>query len=131
MMIKAFICLVFGVFLLAAPGLLLKILGATTDAGGLFTGREYGAALIGNLLLTWFARNAGKSSARRAIILNLFVYDAIGFVVVVANVVTGVLNPLGWGIALMYLFFTLGYGYFWFVKEPGTNMAPQAQTMTR
>ena len=117
MLIKALICLVFGFLLLFFPNQLLGLMGASLAAAGLFTAREYGAALVGNLALTWYARDAGKSKARRAIILDLFVYDAIGFVVTLMNVLSGVLNWLGWGIVAVYLFFTIGYGYFWF-KDP-------------
>jgi hypothetical protein len=114
MIIKAVICLTFGFLLLVFPGFLLQFLGAELNPGGLFTAREYGAALIGTLLLTWYAREAGKSTARRAIILDLFIYDGIALGVTTYNVLTGVLNWLGWGIVVIYLGFTVGYGYFWF-----------------
>jgi hypothetical protein len=68
-------------------------------------------------MLTWFARNAAHSDARRAIILALFVYDAIGFVVSLLTVLSGVLNPLGWFIVAVYLFFTLAFGYLLTTKE--------------
>ena len=112
MIIKALVCLFFGILFLAIPGGLLSIFGATLGDGGMFTGREYGAALFGNLFLCWFARNAIESDARRAIILALFVYDLIGFIVTTITVISGVLNPIGWFIALVYLCFTLGFGYF-------------------
>jgi hypothetical protein len=114
MIIKAAICLIFGFLLLVFPGFLLRLLGAELNPGGLFTAREYGAALIGTLLLTWYAREAGKSTARRAIILDLFIYDGIALGVTSYNVFTGVLNWLGWVIVVIYLGFTVGYGYFWF-----------------
>jgi hypothetical protein len=78
---------------------------------GVFTAREYGAALVGTLLLTWFARSVKASDARRAILLDLLVYDAIGVVVTVHVVVSGVLNALGWAIVAVYLFFAVGSGY--------------------
>jgi hypothetical protein len=96
---------------------LLSIFGATLSEGGMFTAREYGAALFGNLFLCWFAKDAVESDVRRAIILALFVYDLIGFIVTTFTVLSGVLNPLGWLIALVYLFFTLGFGYF--LVKPG------------
>ena len=71
MLIKAVICLTFGFLLLVFPQQLLTLMGASLGAAGLFTGREYGAALAGNLMLTWYARDAGESKARRAIILDL------------------------------------------------------------
>jgi len=117
MIIKAAVCLVFGILLLAIPDMLLSIFGATLSAGGMFTAREYGSSLFGNLFLCWFARNSEESDARRAIILALFVYDLIAFVMTSITVISGILNPLGWLIVLVYLFFTLGFGYF-LVKTP-------------
>jgi len=116
MVIKAAVCLVFGIILVSIPGALVSFLGATLSLGGAFTSREYAAALFGNLMLTWFARNAADSDARRAIILALFVYDAIGFVVSLLTVLSGVLNPLGWFVVAIYLFFTLAFGSLLTVK---------------
>lgn len=112
MVIKAAVCLVFGILLLAIPDKLLSIFGTTLSDGGMFTAREYGAALFGNLFLCWFAKNAAESDARRAIIIALFIYDFVGFIGTAITVVVGVLNPLGWLLVLVYLFFTLGFGYF-------------------
>jgi hypothetical protein len=112
MIIKALVSLVFGIFLLAAPDALFSFLGATLGVGGMFPAREYGSALIGNLFLCWFAKDAAESEARRAIIIGLFVYDLIALIVTTITVIAGVLNPLGWLIVLVYLFFTLGFGYF-------------------
>jgi len=117
MMIKAIVCLGFGILFIAIPDILLSIFGATLSDGGMFTAREYGAALFGNLFLCWFARNATESTARRAIIIALFVYDLIGFVVTTITVISGILNPLGWLVVFVYLFFTVGFGYFLFNPE--------------
>ena len=122
MVIKALVCLGFGILLLAIPDKLLSIFGATLGEAGMFTAREYGASLFGNLFLCWFAKSAGESDARRAIILALFVYDLIAFVMTVITVISGVLNPLGWSIVFIYLFFTLGFGYF-LVKPPVVKTA--------
>lgn len=112
MVIKALVCLTFGILMLAVPYQLLSVFGASLSDGGMFTAREYGAALFGNLFLCWFAKNAEESDARKAIIIALFVYDLIGFVATVITVVAGVLNPLGWFIVFIYLFFTIGFGYY-------------------
>ncbi len=108
MTIKAGVCLCFGPILLFFPAWILGLLGAAYCAG---------AALVGNLLLTWLARSAEKGTARTAIVWNLFVYDAIGLVATLVLVVAKVLNPLGLGIAAIYLFFTAGFGYFALRKE--------------
>lgn len=110
MIIKAIICLGFGPLLLFVPGWLLNLLGSSFGPGAALTAREYGAALIGNLLLTWLARNAEDSIARRAIIWHLFVYDAIALIATLIILLSGGLNFLGWGIIAVYLFFTIFFG---------------------
>lgn len=112
MIIKAVVCLALGVPILLATVFLYSLFGASLSPGGVFAAREYGASLIGNLMLTWFARNAAESVERRAIALALCVYDAIGFVVTLIAQLSGVLGPLGWGAAVIYLFFAVGFGYF-------------------
>ena len=67
-------------------------------------------------------KEAVKSEARKAIILALFVYDLIAFVMTTITVISGVLNILSWAIVLIYLFFTLGFGYF-LVRPPEVKSA--------
>ena len=117
MVIKALVSLVFGILMLAIPYTLFSIFGITLGTGGMFPAREYGAALFGITFLCWFAQNATESETKKAIIIALFVYDLIRFIVTIITVITGVLNPLGWLIVLVYLFFTLGFGYF-LIKSP-------------
>jgi hypothetical protein len=123
LVIKAIVCLAFGPILLFLPGRLLAFLGSSLGSGGSFTAREYGAALFGTLVLTWLARNVTEPRARHAILCDLLVYDAIGFVVTLLSVLTHVLNPFGWGIAVVYLFFTLGSGYLLLQKQATAGAA--------
>ncbi len=117
MTIKAVVCLGFAPVLLFFPAWILGLMGAAYGTGAALTAREYGAALVGNLLLTWLARNAEKGVARSAIIWDLFVYDAVGLVATLYLLFAKALNPLGWGIVAVYLFFTAGFGYFALFKE--------------
>jgi len=112
MLIKAAVCLFLGVPILVAPVFIYSIFGASLNAAGVFPAREYGSALIGTMLITWFAREAVESEARRAILLGLCVYDALGLVVTLIALFAGTLNALGWLIVVIYLFFALGFGYF-------------------
>ena len=125
LVIKAAVCLIFGVLLLASPVFTYSIFGADLNSGGEFAGREYGVALIGTMLLTWYARNASESRARRAIILDLFIYDGAGAVITFIAQLNGLFNPLGWALVALYLFLAIAFGYFWFTKpapvaQPGT-----------
>jgi uncharacterized membrane protein len=118
LIIKAIVCLVFGVTLLLGPGILLGVLGGVLNESGTFTAREYGAAMIGTLLLTWFAKDVKAADARGAILLDLLVYDAIGLVVTFLVVLSGVLNALGWAIVFVYLFFTVGSAFVLIKEKP-------------
>jgi hypothetical protein len=111
MIIKAIVCLAFGVLLVFFPGWLMGLMGAPLDLVGTYLARLYGAALLGTLMLTWFARGAVSNEARRPILVDLVVYDAIGFAVTTLTVLAGVLNWLGWGIAAVYAFLTAGSAY--------------------
>jgi hypothetical protein len=112
MIIKAIVCLGFGPLLLFVPGPLLTLLGSSLGPGAAFTAREYGASLIGNLILTWLARNLEESPIRRVIALDLCVYDAIALIATLFILFQGGLNWLGWGIAFIYLFFAVGFAFF-------------------
>jgi hypothetical protein len=114
---KAIVCLGFGPLLLFFPAWLLNLLGMGFSSGAALTAREYGATLMGNLLMTWMARNAEESVTRRAIVWNLYVYDAIALAATLVFLLQGVMNPLGWGIAAVYLYFTAGFGYFAHLKK--------------
>jgi len=124
LVIKAVVCLVFGISLLLAPAWLVGLLGGSLVGAGLFTAREYGAAMIGTLLLTWFAKDVQARDARKAILLDLLVYDAIGVIITLAVVLTGVLNVLGWGIVAVYGFFAVGSGWVLLKERPIAAMAP-------
>ena len=117
MIVKAIVCLGFGPILLFFPGQLLNLLDTYFCTGAALTARVYGATLFGNLFLTWLARNSEDCIARRAIIWHLFIYDAIALVATLIIQLSGALNILGWGIIAVYLFFTIGFGYFLFPKN--------------
>jgi hypothetical protein len=117
LIIKAIVCLGFGPLLLFLPGQLLNLLGTSFGTGAALTAREYGATLFGNLFLTWLSRNSEDSVARRAIIWHLFIYDAVALVATLIIQLSGGLNVLGWGIVVVYLFFTIGFGYFLLPKN--------------
>jgi len=122
LLIKAVVCLTFGVLLLFFPGFLLGVLGASLAAPGLFLGREYGANMIGTMTLMWFARDLGETHARKPILLYLLVYDALGLLVTTINTLSGVLNFMGWGIVAVYLFITLGSAYL-LLQKPKSSTA--------
>ena len=118
MIVKAVICIGFGVPMLLIPAKLMSLYGLSLDSNGIVMARLYSGALLGNFLLTWFSRNDPGSVTLRAAILYLFIYDAINFVVTLTAVIKGIMSPMGLSAVAIYLFFTLGYGYFQLIKRP-------------
>jgi hypothetical protein len=117
LIIKAIVGLCFGISIFSIPNFVYSIFGATLAAGGVFAARQYGASLLGNLLLTWCARNSQESDARRSILLALCVYDSLGVVATVLAIIAGAVNPLAWLIVALYLFLAIGFGYFLIPKS--------------
>jgi len=107
---------VFGLAFVLVPETAISFYGATLSPAGVLVARLFGAALFGYAVLSWFARNAGESEARNAIVLAIFVGDAIGFIVALLGQLSGVVNAFGWSTVVIYLLLALGFGYFTFVK---------------
>ena len=120
MIIKAIICFGFGIPMLLVPVKLMSLYGLTLDPNGIVMARLYGGALFGTFLLTWFSRNDPGSATLRAAVLYLFIYDGINFIVTLVAVISGIMSTFGWSVVGIYLFFTVSYGYFQFVK-PGSS----------
>jgi hypothetical protein len=111
MMIKAATALIVGIPMTVVPCKFLPIFGITLAPGGRFAARGYGAAMLGFLMLCWFARNAEKSDTRKAIIISLFTYNLLASLTALYTQLRGVMNGLGWLIVCIYLFFAAVFGY--------------------
>ncbi len=120
MAIAAVLAFVFGLGFLLFPAQLISSYGVTLEAGGQWVGRYLGSAFIGIGVLTWLARNAEKGGALRAILLGDFALSAIGLVVAILDIIYGPGNALVWSTVAIYLFLTVGFGYFQFVKTAGS-----------
>lgn len=112
MMVKAIVCLVLGLPILLVPKIFYGLFGLGLTDAGVFPAMQYGASLLGNFMLTWYSRYARDTKARHGLILGMTVYNGIGFIVTLIALITGVLNLLGLLPIAIYLFFTIGFGYF-------------------
>ncbi|MGD0753955.1 MAG: hypothetical protein ABR927_02750 [Bacteroidales bacterium] len=116
MIINAIVAIVFGVTFVIVPAHVYSLYDITADKQLIYMGQLFGGTLIGFALLTWMARNATDSDARRAIVYSLFAADCIGFVVALIGQISNVVNALGWLTVAIYLLLALGFGYFQFFK---------------
>ena len=123
MIINAVVGAVFGVAFVLIPGKIFSIYGVEASAILKSTGQMLGAYAVGIAVLTWSARKSNDSSARRAIVLALFIGNAVGFVVALIGQLNNVIGALGWSTVAIYLLLALGFGYFQFAK-PAPEEAP-------
>ena len=116
MVINAIVAAVFGIAFVLVPAQVIQLYGITVDAPLKYVGQLFGASLVGFAFLTWSARNATDSDARKAIVLALFVSEGVGFIVALIGQLAGVVNSLGWSTVAIYLLLALGFGYFQFAR---------------
>jgi len=115
--VNAVVAVVFGLGFVFAPVWLLSLYGVPADDPLAYVGQLFGTALIGYAFITWLARNAPASPVRRAIVLSLFVSDAIGFIVSLLAQMKGFANALGWSTVAIYLLLALAFGYLYFMAK--------------
>jgi len=117
MAINTVIATIFGIAFVLIPWQVLSLYGIQPEPAINFVGQLFGAALITFAVLTWSARNAGESEARKAIVIAMFIGDTIGFIVALIAQVNNVVNELGWSTVVIYLLLGLGFAYFYFSKK--------------
>jgi hypothetical protein len=120
MAIGGVLAVAFGLGFILVPEQLMSIYGITLETAGQWIGRLLGSAFIGNGVLTWLARNAEPGEGLRAVVFGDFVLCVLGLVVVILNAITGLGNALVWLNVVIYLFLTVGFGYFRFVEGVGS-----------
>lgn len=125
--INAVVAGVFGVAFVLVPGQVFSLYGAQGSDALTYMGRLFGAAILGYAVLSWFARDVAESEARRAIVLALFIGYVAGFVLSLIGQLGGVVNALGWSTVAIYLLFTIGFGYFQFMKPMARVTPPMSQ----
>jgi hypothetical protein len=123
MIVNAIVAVVFGIGFVIAPSQVASFYSPAAGApevGAVLrvVAQLFGAALLTFAVLTWVARNAPDSEARRAIVLALFIGDAVGFVISVIAQIGGAVNALGWLTVAIYLLLAIGFGYFVFAAKP-------------
>ncbi len=118
MIVNAIVAAVFGIGFVLAPSQVMSLYSSEAGATLDLMCQLFGAALIGFAALSWVARNAPDSEARRAIVLAFFVGDLVGCVVALLAQLRGVVNALGWSSVVIYLLLAVGFGYFTFAAKP-------------
>jgi len=116
-LLSAFVALLEALGLLLGAPTMLTVLKLKTGASENLVAQLLGAALIVPALISWFARDVSDPGSRAAVVVPLFLFNAIGFVITLLGVFSKAIGSLGWGLAILFLFFTLAFGYFQFIRN--------------
>jgi hypothetical protein len=117
MVINAIIAFIFGVAFVIIPWQMLLLYGVQPSPELNYMGQLFGGALLAFAVLTWSARNADVSEARKSIVMAMFIGDGIGFIVALIGQLNNVVNDFGWSTVVLYLLLAIGFGYFTFSKS--------------
>jgi len=99
------------------PAKILSIYGVTQVPGTELMAQYAAIGSVVISLLAFYASKIENSEAKKAIILALFVSGVIGVIISVLGTANNIMNSSGWSLAFVYLFFTVVYGYFFFIKK--------------
>jgi hypothetical protein len=117
LVITAVLGLVFGLGFALLPAQVLSTFGITADQALQHMARNFGSALLAIAAMSWVARNAADSVARRAIILALFIYFTLGSISILLFQLTGIPNNSAWFNLAFHIPLALVFGYFVFSKR--------------
>ena len=114
--LNTIVALSYGTGALFLPAWVMSAYGLTLNPAGALMTRFYAAELIAHGWMTWQARNAGASPARKAILSSRCIGNAIRTLVSIAFMVSGQADVRGLLIIVLFGSFALAYGYFWLVR---------------
>lgn len=115
LLVKAIICIVFGIGFAVVPAAVGSIYAITPDPDGLIMTRFFGATFLGIGLILWSSRNT-EWDVLKGITLSLCIADTVGFIAALLGQLSGNVNAMGWINVALWLIFALGLGYFYFLK---------------
>lgn len=120
--IVGIIALVFGLGMIFIPFQVVSLYGTELDVGGQFMARYFGSALLGLAVIFLTARNAETFEVLlKNGLLGSFVFGVSGLLVSIWDRIAGTHNALGWLNIVLYAFFAIGWGYYYFKKSGGLN----------
>lgn len=115
-MLNALVAVSYGLGALISPAWVMGTYGLTLNPAGELMTRFYAAELLAHSWMTWQARHAAASEARRAIVSSRSIGNAIRTLVSIAFMLSGQADWRGLLIIALFGSFSLAYAYFWFIK---------------
>lgn len=111
----------FGLGFTLIPDLMLAPFGVTFNPTATVFANLFGSALIGYVVLLWFARKSDSLNFKQATVYSEFVFLLISTVIMVRTQLNGLMNPLGWAIVIEHIVLLIWFGYY-MVKNAKTSV---------
>lgn len=103
---------IFGLGFTLIPDFMLAPFGVALEPVAKVFVNLFGAALLGYLVLLWYARKSNNPEFKKATIYCHFVYSLIAAVIMVIANLSGLVNAMGWIIVAKYVILLIWFGYF-------------------
>lgn len=113
--LNAFVAVVVGAAFLFVPDRVLEFFGTDSYASTVLVARFFGTAMIALGLVVWFAGNADPS-VQKGMGWALFIGSLLGLVVNIFGVSKSVIRANSWITIIVYVLFTLLYGFMLFLR---------------
>ena len=117
LIINALLAIVHGIGFILMPSELLGLYQVSRGASEQLMGQFFGATLLSVGVLAWLGKDLTDSKALAAIVLSNLIGVAVGAVVSIRGVLSGVMGSAGWTSVAIYVFLTLGFLYFQFRRD--------------
>jgi hypothetical protein len=112
--IAALLALGYAAGLILIPALINRIYGFGESDSEILLSRFFGVELLVLGVVTWLAKDLTGAILAPLITGNL-IGNAVGVIVALMGTLSGVMNATGWSAVAIYVFLTLGFGYFQFM----------------
>jgi hypothetical protein len=120
--VASIIGLLFGIMFVLTPHTFGEIYGMPRSTATTLMARYFGCALLAWALITWLGREFDREHLR-AILIGGAVGHAVGALITVNGILSGVMNALGWSSVLI---FVLGAGGCLYYLMAGSRKAIHA-----
>ncbi len=112
--IAALLALGYAAGLILIPAIMNSTYGFAGSDSEILLSRFFGVELLVLGVVTWLAKDLTGVIVGPLITGNL-IGNAVGVIVALMGTLSGVMNAAGWSAVVIYVFLTLGFGYFQFM----------------
>jgi len=109
--ISSIFATLYGLGFLLFPGPSIAMYGTEPESHLILLIRYFGSTLLAFGVLEWFAKDFRDWEAVRAVLIAVFILNAVGLLVTVGGMAEGLFNSMAWSSVILYAAFLAGALY--------------------